>query len=58
MISQHMEAKKTLSVILKVKLDCIPEIFKIKKMQSTLLLQVTEKGVFMLFCDIIRKTQN
>ena len=39
-----------------MKLGCIREIFKIKKCKSILLLQVSEKAVLMLLCNIIRKT--
>ena len=41
-----------------MKLGCIREIFKIKKCKSVLLLQVTEKTLFMLLSNIIRKTLN
>ena len=41
-----------------MKLGCIREIFKIKKCKSILLLQVSEKAVLMLLCNIIRKTVN
>ena len=41
-----------------MKLGCIREIFKIKKIESILLLQVTEEAAFMLLSNIIRKTLN
>ena len=53
-----LKTKETLSVTLKVKVGCIREVFKIKKCKSILLLQVTEKNVFMLLSKMIRKSLN